>query len=113
MVVIMKPSDHEIEVDMKKPQMLVGIVVLVVVGCSTVVLCQEPGVEWRRLMEEADTLAKVGKYERGIVVAQQALELAERERGPEHPEVARSLNQLAWFYSMQGNYAKAEPLFQR
>jgi tetratricopeptide (TPR) repeat protein len=64
-------------------------------------------------MEEADTLAKVGKYERGIVVAQQALELAERERGPEHPEVARSLNQLAWFYSMQGNYAKAEPLFQR
>ena len=33
--------------------------------------------------------------------------------GPEHPDVARSLNNLAGLYRAQGQYAKAEPLYQR
>ena len=33
--------------------------------------------------------------------------------GPEHPNVATSLNNLALIYYDQGKYAEAEPLYQR
>ena len=33
--------------------------------------------------------------------------------GPEHPNVASGLNNLAKFYYAQGKYAEAEPLFKR
>ncbi len=33
--------------------------------------------------------------------------------GPDHPDVARSLNNLADLYERQGRYAEAEPLFER
>ncbi len=33
--------------------------------------------------------------------------------GPEHPDVAISLNNLARLYTGQGRYAEAEPLIQR
>ena len=33
--------------------------------------------------------------------------------GPDHPDVAISLNNLAGLYQHQGNYAKAEPLYKR
>ena len=33
--------------------------------------------------------------------------------GPEHPDVARSLNNLAGLYRAQGKYAEAEPLYRR
>ena len=37
----------------------------------------------------------------------------EKVLGPEHPEVATVLNNLALFYYSQGEYAQAEPLYQR
>jgi tetratricopeptide (TPR) repeat protein len=40
-------------------------------------------------------------------------ELRERHLGPEHPEVATSLNDLAELYRTQGQYAQAGPLYQR
>ena len=43
----------------------------------------------------------------------QALALREKALGPEHPDVAESLNNLAVHYRAQGRYAKAEPLFER
>ncbi|MFN3918930.1 MAG: tetratricopeptide repeat protein, partial [Methylohalobius sp.] len=33
--------------------------------------------------------------------------------GPNHPDVATSLNNLAALYKAQGDYAKAEPLYKR
>ncbi len=35
------------------------------------------------------------------------------ELGPEHPDVAQSLNNLAALYQAQGRYAEAEPLYKR
>ena len=43
----------------------------------------------------------------------QALALREKALGPDHPDVATSLNNLAGLYHAQGRYAKAEPLYQR
>ena len=37
----------------------------------------------------------------------------EKALGPEHPDVALSLNNLAGLYDNQGKYAEAEPLYQR
>ena len=37
----------------------------------------------------------------------------EKALGPDHPEVATSLNNLAVLYSAQGKYAEAEPLYKR
>jgi tetratricopeptide (TPR) repeat protein len=42
-----------------------------------------------------------------------ALAIREKGLGPDHPDVARSLNNLADLYERQGRYAEALPLFQR
>jgi tetratricopeptide (TPR) repeat protein len=39
--------------------------------------------------------------------------LPNRTSGPDHPDVATSLNNLALLYKTQGHYAKAEPLYKR
>jgi len=41
------------------------------------------------------------------------LTIREKGLGPEHPDVASGLNNLAELYRMQGHHAKAEPLLQR
>ncbi len=42
-----------------------------------------------------------------------ALEIREKQLGPNHPDVAQSLNNLAELLRAQGNYAEAEPLYRR
>jgi tetratricopeptide (TPR) repeat protein len=42
-----------------------------------------------------------------------ALAIREKVLGPEHPNVATSLTELAWLYTDQGNYTQAEQLYQR
>ena len=42
-----------------------------------------------------------------------ALAIYEKSLGPEHPDVAWSLNELALLYDKQGKYAAAEPLYKR
>ena len=58
-------------------------------------------------------LYEAGKYADAVLLAQSALELAEKQFGPEHPNVARSLNNLAVLYNAQGLYGEAEPLHKR
>jgi tetratricopeptide (TPR) repeat protein len=42
-----------------------------------------------------------------------ALEINEKAYGPDHPDVALSLNNLALLYNTQGRYAEAEPMYKR
>ena len=60
------------------------------------------GIEWDILNEEAAQLYRAGKYDRGVIVAKQALSVAESNVGPDHPDVATSLNNLAGLYHAQG-----------
>ncbi|MBO0237246.1 tetratricopeptide repeat protein, partial [Vibrio parahaemolyticus] len=39
--------------------------------------------------------------------------IREKALGPDHPNVAMSLNSLAGLYDAQGQYALAEPLYKR
>ncbi len=41
------------------------------------------------------------------------LAILEKALGPEHPNVAMSLNNLALLYEAQGRYGDAEPLYKR
>ncbi len=55
----------------------------------------------------------MNKYDSAIVEAEKALEVAEKNVGSDHPDVATSLNNLAELYQKQGQYARAEPLCKR
>ena len=54
-----------------------------------------------------------GQHGKAEPLYQRALAISEKALGPEHPDVATSLNNLAALYDDQGRYGKAEPLYQR
>lgn len=68
---------------------------------------------WRSLIQQADVLYQQGWYEQAAAAATKALETAERDLGPEHPDVATSLNLLALAYRAKGEHGAAEPLYKR
>ncbi len=71
------------------------------------------GVEWEALNKEVLSLYQKGQYDRAVVVATKALDVAEKAVGSNHPSVAQSLNNLAALYYAQGQYGQAEPLYKR
>jgi len=54
-----------------------------------------------------------GDNQRAEELYQQALAIGEQTLEPEHPDVALFLNNLAFLANKQGQYQKAEPLYQR
>ena len=77
------------------------------------VFAQGAGAEWDILNQKVIELYRTGKYDRAVIVARKALEVAEKNVGPHHPDVATTLNNLAKLYDTQGQYAQAEPLYKR
>jgi CHAT domain-containing protein/Tfp pilus assembly protein PilF len=74
----------------------------------------------RRRLAEAEQAAdqvaplyRQGKTGEALGLAQKALEIRKQVLGEHHPDVARSLNNLAFLYHFQGDYAQAEPLFRQ
>ncbi len=53
------------------------------------------------------------RYEQAALLYQRALAIREQQLGPDHPDTATSLNNLAELYKSQGKYIEAEPLYQR
>ena len=92
-------------------------VALRVVFCCWTLLLTQPAaaqnIEWETLNQEVLSLYRQGRYDRAVVVAKKALDVAEKSHGPTHPDVATSLNNLAELYRTQGQYAAAEPLYKR
>jgi tetratricopeptide (TPR) repeat protein len=68
---------------------------------------------WRSLIQQADILYQQGWYEQAAAATTKALEAAERDLGPEHPDVDPSLNYLAELYGAQGQYVAAEHFYRR
>ncbi len=65
------------------------------------------------LAEKVGELYQSGKFAEAIPLAQESLALAEKTLGPNHPESATQVNNLAELYRSVGDYAKAEQFFQR
>ena len=62
---------------------------------TPLVFSQGTDIEWNNLNQEFKELYRTGEYGRAVVVAKKALEIAEKNVGPNHPDVATSLNNLA------------------
>src|SRR5260221_14137851 len=65
------------------------------------------------LKRQVNQLYRERRYGDAILVAKEELDLREKALGPEHPDVATSLNNLAELYLDHSRYAKAEPLLKR
>ena len=65
------------------------------------------------LNSQVENLYRAGKYEEAIIKAKELVSIRERLSGPEHPDVAANLNNLAVLYVETGRYAEAEPLYKR
>jgi CHAT domain-containing protein len=66
-----------------------------------------------RLYQQSAKLWEVGQYTEAQPLAERTLVIYEKALGPEHLEVAKSLNLLGELYRNLGNYARAEPLHKR
>src|SRR5918911_1318810 len=66
-----------------------------------------------RLNEQAFRLYKEGRYAEAVPLIERSLAIRERAFGPDHPQVAASLNNLAELYLRVGDFVRAEPLYQR
>jgi tetratricopeptide (TPR) repeat protein len=66
----------------------------------------------KALHQQLTELIKQGKYQELVPIAERALEMIKRARGPEQPETADALNSLGLLYQKIGDYAKAEPVLQ-
>jgi CHAT domain-containing protein len=79
-----------------------------------------PALTFSQSLEEADKLHQQaiqlynqGRYDEAINLAKEVLAIREKALGPEHPDTATSLNNLAGLYETTGRYAEAEPLYKR
>jgi tetratricopeptide (TPR) repeat protein len=54
-----------------------------------------------------------GAYSAAEKPLRRSLMINEKALGPDHPDVAASLNNLALLYYAQGKYGEAEPLYKR
>jgi CHAT domain-containing protein/Tfp pilus assembly protein PilF len=69
--------------------------------------------EASKLEDKVLELSDAGRYAAAILIAQRVLSIRERELGPNHPDVAVALDNLANLYRIQGRHADAESLLQR
>lgn len=92
---------------------LVSVVFVTVfsISCGVPTAAQEAS--WDELKGRIQPLWRQGRYSEAISVAREALRVAEETFGPEHTNVAMSLEFLAALYDAQGRYADAEPLNRR
>jgi tetratricopeptide (TPR) repeat protein len=81
------------------------------VFCSSATIANDDDLE--ALNQRIAELSKQGKYQDAIPLAEKVVDITRRLRGPEHPDTATSLNDLASLYDDMGAYAEAEPLYQQ
>jgi len=69
--------------------------------------------EAKELNQEVIRLRKQGQYAEAIPLAERILAICDKSLGPEHPETALALSNLATLYCLMGSYDKAKPLYTR
>ncbi|NES21362.1 MAG: tetratricopeptide repeat protein, partial [Symploca sp. SIO3E6] len=69
--------------------------------------------ETEQLNQQVLELVNKGLYADAIPLAERALAIRQQLLGQESPDVADSLNNLAYLYQNQGRYTEAEPLYHQ
>jgi tetratricopeptide (TPR) repeat protein/tRNA A-37 threonylcarbamoyl transferase component Bud32 len=72
----------------------------------------QPSIEASLRATIGSTYRALGKYAAGERHLRAALRIRRRQWGEEHPDVAASLNNLAWLLLKKGDFAAAEPLYR-
>lgn len=67
----------------------------------------------RQLYKQAMELYNAGRYNEAAPLCERAIAISTNALGPEHSDVALSLNGLGLIYAGKGDYARAEPLYER
>ena len=92
-------------------------IALLIVACCGALLLARPAAaqdtEWESLNKEVMSLYQQGQYDRAVVVAKKALAVAEKTNGPNHPDVATSLENLSALYKAMGRDKEAQALAKR
>ena len=95
------------------PTRIITTALIFSLPCTALVRAHGEEAKWRVLNGRALALHRQGNPARAVVVAQNALKVAQANVGPDHPALATCLNTLALIYETQGDCAKAEPLCTR
>ena len=74
---------------------ILALLLALLCGLPSSVYAQGADIEWDILNQEVMDIYRAGMYDRAVVVAQKAQQVAEQNVGPDHPDVATSLNNLA------------------
>jgi tetratricopeptide (TPR) repeat protein len=97
-----------------------SVLVRIVLGAAVVLLIMLPvaaaraeQTEWETLNGKVMSLYRKGEYSAAIEVAKQAIKVAEQIAGPDHPDVATSVNNLAMLYDNLDRFSEAESLYKR
>ena len=98
---------------MRNVRLFLALLCLGVLGAGAAAGEGTPQEEAQRLNQQAVQLYQAGQYQKALPLVQRALEINEKALGPEHPDLAVSLNNLAGLYQAMGAYDKALPLYQR
>ncbi|MBI4342714.1 MAG: tetratricopeptide repeat protein [Candidatus Omnitrophica bacterium] len=94
-------------------QVLIGLCVLLVMAEEPAAWAEAPTRSLDELVGQVTALYREHRFAEAVPIAEEAIGVAERTYGPEHPVVAISLNNLAGLYAAQGQYGQAEPLYQQ
>jgi CHAT domain-containing protein/tetratricopeptide (TPR) repeat protein len=89
-----------------------SLAAILLVGSASILEAQ-PRDEVGELNKKIIELYKAGRYADAILIAQQVVAIREKTLGPDHPDVAGALSDLATLHYMQGRYADAAQLSQR
>ena len=65
------------------------------------------------LNQQVHQLITQQRYQEALPIAQRAVEVARRARGPEQPETVIALYNLGVIFDELGDYARAEPLLEQ
>jgi tetratricopeptide (TPR) repeat protein len=89
----------------------ISLIMILVTSFGVVSTAQEE--LYNKLNVKLATLYKQGKTAEAIKVAEEAVQVAIKTFGEEHPYVSASLNNLALLYINEGRYEKAEELYEK
>jgi tetratricopeptide (TPR) repeat protein len=98
---------------MRSVRLFLVVLCLGVLGAGAAGGQGSPQEEAKRLNQQAVELYQAGRYQEALPLQQRALKIYEQALGPEHPDLAASLNNLAGIYQAMGANSQALPLYQR
>jgi tetratricopeptide (TPR) repeat protein len=92
----------------------IGVAIVLAMLCAGDAFAQDSDLaRAEALNQQIIQLYNQGRYGDAVPVAKEVLVIREKALGPEHPDVALSLSNLAELYQSQDRYAEAEPLLKR